>query len=264
VEEMIQKAQGTWIFPTIVIGEEVELGFDPEWMQTHVGKYTQGVCTGGNRMTEPRGGTRNDIVERLARAQLSSREDDTRRAILRAFAKEGSAPHLQDVAHVLGLPIEPVREACRTLARHDLILWREDEARIISAYPFSGVPTAHQVLIDGGNALYAMCAIDALGIPFMLGQGVCIRSACFFCQQPVTVEVHGGSLQGASPPTTVVWFSEREGCCVAETRCPLMNFFCHEGHLHAWLITFPDEQGTALSVREALDVGKAVFGELLT
>ena len=104
-------------------------------------------------MTAPRGGTRNSIVERLAGAQLSREEDDTRRAILTAFAQAGSAPHLQDVAHVLGLPIEPVREACRTLARHDLILWREDEARIISAYPFSGVPTAHQVLIEGWTAL---------------------------------------------------------------------------------------------------------------
>ena len=42
-----------------------------------------------------------------------------------------------------------------------------------------------------------------------------------------------------------------------------MNFFCHEGHLHAWRTTSPDERGTALSLREAVDVGKAVFGELL-
>jgi hypothetical protein len=39
---MIQKARGTWIFPTIVIGEEVGRGFDPEWMQTPVAKCTQG------------------------------------------------------------------------------------------------------------------------------------------------------------------------------------------------------------------------------
>jgi hypothetical protein len=39
---MIQKAQGTWVFPTMVIGEEVGLGFDPEWIQTQVAKYTQG------------------------------------------------------------------------------------------------------------------------------------------------------------------------------------------------------------------------------
>jgi len=36
---MIQKAQGTWIFPTMLIGEEVGLGFDPEWIQAQLGKH---------------------------------------------------------------------------------------------------------------------------------------------------------------------------------------------------------------------------------
>jgi hypothetical protein len=34
---MIQKAQGTWIFPTMVIGEEVGLGFAPESIQAQLG-----------------------------------------------------------------------------------------------------------------------------------------------------------------------------------------------------------------------------------
>jgi Alkylmercury lyase len=142
----------------------------------------------------------------------------------------------------------------------------EDDLRkaILTAFVKGGsAPSVHQVLIDGHHRLYAMCAIDALGIPFMLGQGARIRSACFVCQQRVTVDVHGDSFQGAFPLTTVVWFSERDGCCVAEARCPLMNFFCHEGHLHAWRTTSPDERGTVLSLREAVDLGKAIFGELL-
>jgi hypothetical protein len=215
-------------------------------------------------MTEPRQRIRNSTLERLARAALRPEENDLRKAILTAFVKGGSAPSVHEVAHALARPVGEVLEGVRMLAAADLLVWVEDEARIISAYPFSGVPTAHQVLIDGRTRLYAMCAIDALGIPFMLGQGARVRSTCFFCQQPVTVEVHGGSLQEASPPTTVVWFSERDGCCVAEARCPVMNFFCHEGHLRAWLTTSPEERGTSLSLQEALQVGRAVFGELLT
>jgi alkylmercury lyase len=215
-------------------------------------------------MTEPHQRTRNSTLERLARAALRAEENDLRKAILTAFATGASAPSVHEVAHALARPVGEVHEGVRRLAAADLLVWVEDEARIISAYPFSGVPTAHQVLIDGGNLLYAMCAIDALGIPFMLGQGARIRSTCFFCQQPVTVEVHGGSLQEALPQATVVWFSERDGCCVAEARCPVMNFFCHEGHLRAWLTTSPEERGTSLSLQEALQVGRAVFGELLT
>jgi len=31
--EMVTKTGGTWITPTIVIGNEVGLGFDPEWIK---------------------------------------------------------------------------------------------------------------------------------------------------------------------------------------------------------------------------------------
>ena len=111
---------------------------------------------------------------------------------------------------------------------------------------------------------YAMCAIDALGMPFMLGQGVRIRSTCYFCGTPVTVDIAEGVLQGFSPSTLAVWLSEQDGCCVAEVRCPVMNFFCEEAHLQAWHATTPQERGGSLTLLEALEVGRAAFGALLT
>jgi hypothetical protein len=33
---MLTRAGGTWITPTIVIGEAVGFGFDPEWIKAHV------------------------------------------------------------------------------------------------------------------------------------------------------------------------------------------------------------------------------------
>jgi hypothetical protein len=214
-------------------------------------------------MKERRVGTRNGIVDRLARAGLSREEDKVRTAILKAFAKDGKAPSVHELAHGLMLPVAQVIEDCRTLGAHDLIIWRDEDARIVSAYPFSGSPTAHQVFMEGHTSVYAMCAIDSLGIPCMLGQGGSIRSACFFCHKPVRVDIQDGRLQGAQPSTTVLWSSDRDGCCVAEARCPLMNFFCNERHLHAWLVTSPDERGIALSLIDALEVGKAAFGQLL-
>ena len=216
-------------------------------------------------MQDHRGETRNTIVERLSRAQLSPQGHAVRKAILTAFAAGGQAPSVQDVAHALGLPFTSVLKACRTLAAADVIVWQDDTTRIMSAYPFSGIPTAHQVLLREETPCYAMCAIDALGIPCMLGQAVSIRSTCFFCHTPVTVDIKGGLLHRAYPSTLVVWLSAREdGGCVAEARCPLMNFFCDERHLHAWHATCPQESGTSVSVVEALEVGKAAFGALLT
>lgn len=214
-------------------------------------------------MQEQRAGRKNRIVERLSSAGLRPQEDDVRKAILRAFAAAGTAPSVRELAHRLGLPVEPVIAACRTLAACDLIVWKDETRHILSAYPFSGVPTAHQVLLAEHTASYAMCAIDALGIPFMLGQAARVRSACFFCHMPVTVEIDGSVLHRAHPATIVVWDSDQDGSCVAEVRCPLMNFFCHEEHLRQWRATAPQEQGTRLSLTEALELGKAAFGALL-
>jgi hypothetical protein len=206
---------------------------------------------------------RRNVAERLSSAGLSLQEDTVRKAILTAFADEGKAPSVQDLAHTLGLPHAPVLAACRTLAAADLIVWQDDTTHIVSAYPFSGNQTAHQVLMGGHTTRYAMCAIDALGIPFMLGQGAHIRSVCFFCQTPVTVDIVEGLLQGASPSTLVVWLSEEDGRCVAEVRCPVMNFFCEEAHLRAWHASSSQERGRSLRVLEALELGKAAFGVLL-
>lgn len=215
-------------------------------------------------MQEHRVGRSNDIAARLRRADLRPHEHAVRKAILTAFAHDGTAPSVEMLAQALGLPLASVCAACRTLAASDLILWQDETTHIVSAYPFSGVPTAHQVRLGGHTTLYAMCAIDALGIPCMLGQGARIRSTCFVCHTPVTVNIDGSWLHRADPSTIVVWSSEREGSCVAEVRCPLMNFFCHEGHLQAWRVTAPHERGTSLSLADALEVGQAAFGALLT
>ena len=73
-----------------------------------------------------------------------------------------------------------------------------------------------------------------------------------------------GLLRQAEPMPTVVWFSARDGCCVAEARCPLINFYCEAGHLQRWRAEHAHELGTALTLMDAVEVGKAIFGELLT
>jgi hypothetical protein len=122
----------------------------------------------------------NSIAARLSNAGLSLQEETVRKAILTAFADQGQAPSVEELAHALGMPLASVRAACRTLAAADLLVWQDEEARIVSAYPFSGGQTAHEVLLAGYTTRYAMCAIDALGMPCMLGQGARIRSTCFF------------------------------------------------------------------------------------
>ena len=65
--------------------------------------------------------------------------------------------------------------ALRRLAREDLVHHDPATGAILVAYPFSGRSTAHQVRFDG-REVYAMCAIDALGIAPMLDEAVEIAS----------------------------------------------------------------------------------------
>jgi len=49
-------------------------------------------------------------------------------------------------------------------------------SKIISAYPFSAIPTLHKVIFEDGHRVYALCATDALGIHFMLNENIAVIS----------------------------------------------------------------------------------------
>ena len=67
--------------------------------------------------------------------------------------------------------------ALRRMEEVDLVHRRPD-GTIWCAYPFSAQPTGHTVELSGGQRpLHAMCAVDALGIPLMLGRDAVVRCA---------------------------------------------------------------------------------------
>jgi hypothetical protein len=88
---------------------------------------------------------------------------------------------------------------------HDRDVVRLDgQGRIRAAYPFSAVETAHRVAIAGGPTVYAMCAVDALGIADMLAAEVTITSTDPRGGEPIRVGVRPGGPVTWQPDTTVV------------------------------------------------------------
>jgi hypothetical protein len=79
-----------------------------------------------------------------------------------------------------------------------------DNGAINFMYPVSVVPTPHLVHLADGRQLFAMCAVDALGTTFTLGQDVQVHSRCAECGQPVTVTVRQGQIAGVDPEETRV------------------------------------------------------------
>ncbi len=204
------------------------------------------------------------VAHRLSKAKLSELEERARRYILWHFADTGRAPGLSELQRELQLALQEDAAAILTkLGAADLIVYEPATAGITAAYPFSGKPTRHRVEI-GARALHALCAIDALGIPFMLDARGLVYSQCFWCQSPVNVEIQRGEVSKHHPAGLVAWYPEKDSCdCVATSRCILINFFCSEDHLGAWREANPGEEGTALNLQEAVEAGRMIFGGLL-
>lgn len=100
-----------------------------------------------------------------------------------------------------------VAAAVATLDDKDLIAVRD--GRIVLAYPLAAAPTGFTVVLPDGRQRYAVCAIDALGVPAMLGQPVTIRTACHHCQEPLDLRVRpDGPEEGGD---VMVWVGERGG-----------------------------------------------------
>src|SRR2546421_3905818 len=89
------------------------------------------------------------------------------RAVLRRFLQTGSPPTarwVRQAAAETGLDASALDALAAADAVHVV------NGVVTVAYPFSGTPTPHRVWLDGLPTVYAMCAIDALGLPAMAGR----------------------------------------------------------------------------------------------
>jgi hypothetical protein len=196
-------------------------------------------------------------------AGLGAPELALHRAILRAFPALGGPPTpawLRQTAAALGL--DP---ASALAALHERDLVRRDPATgaITCAYPFSGVPTAHRVELAGARPVHAMCAVDALGVPFMFGRDARISSVDPLSGTPVRIEVRAGEAHW-EPAEAAVFVGKacREGPS-AEACCSVINFFRSAAAAEAFRRAHPELPGRVLAGAEAVEAGRRVFGAVL-
>jgi len=157
------------------------------------------------------------------------------RAVLRRFLETGAPPGvrwLRRAAADTGLDAA----ALDTLAAADAV--HVVNGVVAVAYPFSGTPTPHRVELDGLTAVYAMCAIDALGLPAMARRDGTITSADPRDRTPITVTARGGTWSWA-PATAVVVAGRAAGCGTGwtsfEAMCPNTVFHASAESARAYL-----------------------------
>jgi hypothetical protein len=195
--------------------------------------------------------------------------------VLRSFAGSGAPPSAASLDEVAAPFGADGREVLARLHAADFL--RLDAAGGISAaYPFSGVPTPHLVRIEGGPAVFSMCAVDALGIAAMLGTPVTISSAEPGTGTLITVTVPASGASAVWEPSgTVVFSGQQTGCgsgsspgavmpsVAADTCCGVINFFTSRKSARAWAAARPQVTGRTLSQEDALAIGIQTFGHLL-
>jgi hypothetical protein len=202
-------------------------------------------------------------------ATLAGPARDLHRAVLRRFLDSGAAPALnwvRQAAAELGLGDSGLAE----LEAADLV--HLDGEVVAVAYPFSGPPTRQQVELDSFPAVYAMCAIDALGIPAMAGRDGRIVAADPRDSAPVVVSVKGAGEAGGgtwtwTPASAVVVFAQAMDCgtdCGSwEAMCPNTTFHASRESAQAYLAARGDIDGHILNQQAAVECGRRNFGSLL-
>lgn len=201
--------------------------------------------------------------------RVSPQAKAVHRQILHTFATTGHAPESGDLTAPDGADLQKV---LRELHDYDVIQL-SSENNIRAAYPFSSVPTPHVVAIGGGPHVYAMCAIDALGMSAMLGIDTVITTADPVSGDPITVAIHNE--HALWRPDSAVAFVGSDttlttaDCCtpaeiaVADRCCGAMNMFTGKGNAEEWMAANPHITGTVLSKEQALRLGVDIFGALL-
>src|SRR5215469_16164503 len=189
---------------------------------------------------------------------------DLHRAVLRRFLETGAPPTarwLRQAAADAGLDALAVNELSAADAVHVM------NGIVVVAYPFSGTPTPHRVELDGSPAVYAMCAIDALGLPLMADRDGRITSADPHDGTPIVVTVCGGTWAWA-PASAVVVAGRATDCgtqCGSfEVMCPNTVFSASPESARAYLAGHGGLDAQILDQDTAVECGRLNFGALLT
>lgn len=185
--------------------------------------------------------------------ELTQIEMEILRNIFESVLASGRAPTIQEMTTSLERSGEEVVRAIDGLESKDLLLRGENKQEIISVYPFSLTPTKHQLFLENEKKLFAMCAVDALGMPVMFNRNVKIVSQCEWCKQKISIEIEDGEIVSESHPDITIWSPEHQETPPAETCCPKVNFFCSKKHLEEWKNENPDlvKTGHSAQLEEA-------------
>jgi Alkylmercury lyase len=258
------------------------------------------TATSSTNPTRPMGNTGDvatDLVWVCRSATLPQAQYRFYRAVLLTFPHRGGPPDRELLGHLARQFDVDLEATLTTLASRDLVQRDPTTGAITAAYPFSGVPKPHRVTLltdpqgSAGTRLYAMCALDALGMPLMLHRPALVTSVDALTGAAVRVRIWqeeeeeedpardaGGAESGvpgwraAWDPATAVVYARPEHPTVetldtrdiaSACRCPVTNFFTAPAQAHRWAEQDIAGGAVLLGPVEAVQRAERRFGGLL-
>lgn len=153
------------------------------------------------------------------------------------------------------LPYKP--EYARLLTKNVLVV---EDGIITAVYPISVKPTNKKVSIQGlTQPIYAMCAIDAIGIVFTLNTSITIESEDEQTGEPVQLEVSPHDIINRSNSEVYVLYKEvchLENCHT--NYCPFIHFFVSKENIKEYIKKHPSTY-QILNLHEAHQVARQLF-----
>jgi len=178
--------------------------------------------------------------KKQACSELTPSEKEALAYIFKTILELGKAPTIEELRLSLKKSANGIIHVLDKLEEKDLLLRKKGTQQIVTIYPLSLTPTKHQVVQEDGKNLFAMCAVDALGVPNMLNRNAKVISQCEWCKQKITIEIKNGQVATKSHPHILIWNPKRQEIPAAKTCCPMVNFFCSNDHLREWQDRNPD------------------------
>jgi Alkylmercury lyase len=197
--------------------------------------------------------------DRWAENRISGLHPVARRlyALILYRFSEGGPPERDDLSR---LGVGP--DALSELVERDLVQLGPD-GQIAAAYPFSAAPTRHQVRTQDGRAHRAMCAIDALGMPYLLHDAAEIRAREPGSDRTITIAIDPAAQTLHADPADAAVAVARAGTgCAATCACPHINVFASVAAAERYLAA-SNLDGAIVDVAAAMAAGRRTFADLL-
>ena len=162
--------------------------------------------------------------------ELGAEETKVLCSIFRFIQEFGTSPTLEQLCLSLGKSDKEIIRTLDELEKKDLLVRKKATQEMACVYPVSLKPTKHRVFLENGTRLFAMCAVDALGMPIIFNNNARVISRCEECRSEMVFEIKNEEIVFMSHQDAVICSPKSQVHPEAETCCPFINFFCSKEH----------------------------------